>query len=235
MKALAVYVGIAGQENFEHGIRAGIWGFKPNGVPRDSFGPGDWIVFGRGGDPRRPEEEWVRRPLAELAFARITSDLTHEEEPEWPNEKREGRTIYSERLRFDSPTRIAGPVNLADGTIPLDVALAIRNAGITNTGRVVPLAAPLGNGAASRSEETGTKAKPRSRAPRCKGSVIYSPSVNRGRKLHPKPGLQFRNEDTPSILRVAACEALRNSRRQFRHRKIKARAPLRRSGWGERC
>ena len=158
MKALAVYIGIAGNENFEHGLRAGIWGFKPNGIPRDSFGPGDWIVFGRGGDPRRPEEEWLRRPLAELVFARITSGLKHEEEPEWPNEKREGRTIYSERLKFESPTRIAGPVNLATGIIPIDVALAIRNAGITNTGRVVLLAAPLGDGAATRN--AGTTATP---------------------------------------------------------------------------
>ncbi len=82
-----------------------------------------------------------------------------------PNEKREGRTIYSERLKFDPSTRIAGSVNLADGVLPIDIACAIRKAGITNTSRAVPLAAPLANGAASRSEDAGTKAKPEVETP----------------------------------------------------------------------
>jgi len=146
MKALAVYVGKKGVENYEHGLRAGVWGFKPDRTPEHPLVPGDWIVFGRGGDPRRPKEEWLERPLAELAFARITTALVHESAPEWPDEVRAGTTIYPKRLRFETPTRIQGPVKLTDGLIPIGVAMAIRNAGITNSGSVVPISTALGSG-----------------------------------------------------------------------------------------
>ena len=152
MKALAVYVGKKGAENYEHGLRAGVWGFKPDKTPEHPLAPGDWIVFGRGGDPRRSKEEWMERPLAEVAYARITSGFVHEGAPEWPDEVRAGTVIYSKRLRFETPTRIQGPVKLTDGRIPVEVALAIRNAGITNSGSVVPIATAPGSGSAASNE-----------------------------------------------------------------------------------
>ena len=48
MKALVVYVGQKGIENFTYGIEKGIWGFKPKKSPPNELSPGDWIVFGRG-------------------------------------------------------------------------------------------------------------------------------------------------------------------------------------------
>ncbi len=160
MKALTVYVGNAGTQNYEHGLRAGVWGFKPDRTPKQTLAPGDWIIFGRGGDPRRPKEEWLQRPLAELAFARITSGLVHESAPEWPDEVRAGTTIYPMRLRFETPTRIQGPVNLADGIIPVEVAMAIRNAGITNSGSVVPIATAPGSGKPTTNEQIQKPVEP---------------------------------------------------------------------------
>jgi energy-coupling factor transporter ATP-binding protein EcfA2 len=153
MKAVAIYVGKKGVENYEHGLRAGVWGFKPDRTPEQPLAPGDWIVFGRGGDPRRPEEEWLEHPLAELAFARLTSGLVQESAPEWPDEVRAGTTIYPKRLRFETATRIQGPVNLTNGIIPIEVALAIRNAGITNSGSVVPISKAPGSGSANSNKQ----------------------------------------------------------------------------------
>jgi 5-methylcytosine-specific restriction enzyme B len=138
MKTLVVYVGQNGTENYVHGLKNGIWGFRPKKSPPNELSPGDWIVFGRGfkgGAPRTTEGKWMQHSLEEIAFARITSGLVHGTAPEWPDEIRSGIITYSERLRFD--TLISQrQVRLAD-IRPIEIAKALRRSAISGKGYLV--------------------------------------------------------------------------------------------------
>lgn len=143
MKALVVYVGQGSTENYEHGLRNGVWGFKPTKRPSVEFGPGDYILFGRGfsgGSHRRPAEEWATQSLSEVAWAQITSRLEKHSSLEWPDENREGQVIYPYRLQFGEAHRIHGDTPLS-GSTPLipELAEALRLSAIANSGYVRPL------------------------------------------------------------------------------------------------
>lgn len=144
MKALVVYVGRNSNniENFNYGLTHGIWGFKPSKIPKSPVGPGDWIIFGRGftgGSPRTTEASWLGHSLDEIAIAEITTSLTHENAPEWPDEKRQGVVEYSERLRFKLAKRHPGPIGLSDPRLANEISQALRLSAISNAGYVVEI------------------------------------------------------------------------------------------------
>jgi hypothetical protein len=143
MKVLIVYVGRDSYENYDHGLQRGVWGFKPDKQPRSSIGNGDYILFGRGftgGSPRVKQAEWSTQRIEELAWAKLSTGLEKQSEPEWPDEKRESRLIYPHRLRFHDVHRITTPTPLS-GTeqLPESLAEALRRSAITNSGRVEEL------------------------------------------------------------------------------------------------
>lgn len=148
MKALVVYVNSQIDENFEHGLARGVWGFKPQKAPPPTFGPGDWIVFGRAytnGSPRTTADKWFRHAVEEIVVAQITSGLINETQPEWPDEKRSGVVMYTKRLRFSDPERYRGPINLTDPRLSRDIGENLRRSGISGKGYVVDVdAKPFG-------------------------------------------------------------------------------------------
>ena len=143
MKVLVVYVGQGGLENYDHGLRNGVWGFKANRRPAEQILPGDYILFGRGftgGGPRLPAEEWRKHKISELAWGRVTRGLEKESSPEWPDEKRALQIIYPYRLHFDDVQRLNEPTSLSgQDKLPPQLAEALRRSGITNSGYVEAL------------------------------------------------------------------------------------------------
>lgn len=143
MKVLVVYVGQGGLENYDHGLRNGVWGFKANRRPAEQILPGDYILFGRGftgGGPRLPAKEWRKHKISELAWGKVTKGLEKESSPEWPDEKRTSQIIYPYRLHFNDVQRLNEPTSLSgQDKLPPQLAEALRRSGITNSGYVEEL------------------------------------------------------------------------------------------------
>lgn len=150
MNALVVYVGKSSLENYDHGLRNGIWGFRPNKTPKEPLTTGDIIIFGRGfsgGSPRQSADAWASSMIEELSWARIREPIIRETEMEWPDEKREGKVIYPYRLKFEDLHRGNEQVSLS-GNPPLTrkVVEALRLSAISSAGKVCSVAKwPLGN------------------------------------------------------------------------------------------
>jgi energy-coupling factor transporter ATP-binding protein EcfA2 len=140
MKVLVVYVGQGSVENFDHGLRNGVWGFKAAKRPTKTIEPGDYILFGRGftgGSPRLPAEEWSKHQIGELAWGRITTGLQKETAPEWPDEKRKSQVVYPYRLHFEDVQRSSRPTPLSgDQKLPARLAEALRLSAIANSGYI---------------------------------------------------------------------------------------------------
>ncbi|MBK8809271.1 MAG: AAA family ATPase [Acidobacteria bacterium] len=139
MKVLIVYVGQGSLENYDHGLRHGLWGFKPSRSQNaEQIQIGDYILFGRGfdgGSPRIPEDQWRLGAISELAWGRVTRELQLETLPEWPDEERDSRVIYPYRLRFGDVQRLNEPTPLSgQGKLPLSLSDALRRSAITNSG-----------------------------------------------------------------------------------------------------
>ncbi|MHB1080901.1 MAG: McrB family protein [Prosthecobacter sp.] len=140
MKVLIVYVSQESTENYEHGIQNGVWGFKPNKRPNVEFGPGDYILFGRGftgGQPRVTSSIWTQHRLREIAWAKITSKLELKTGLEWPDERRTAQVIYPFRLTFAETQRIKHDVELSGkAQLTAELAEALRLSAISNCGYV---------------------------------------------------------------------------------------------------
>jgi 5-methylcytosine-specific restriction protein B len=142
MKILAVYVGTSGisRNNLEHGLTAGIWGFKESVKPElfGSLAPGDTIVLASGysgGSPRAPFPEWKGHSVATIYYARVSSAPFMSLEPEWPDEgalDKEQR--YCHRIRFDPSTlKQLKNVKLDDDSIlSPNLSELIRSSGCAN-------------------------------------------------------------------------------------------------------
>lgn len=158
MKVLVVYVGQGSYENYNYGLRNGVWGFKANKRPSEKIEPGDYILFGRGftgGSPRLPADAWRKHEISELAWGRVTTGVEKESTPEWPDEKRNAQVIYPYRLRFDGVQRLTEPTPLSgQGKLPARLAEALRLSAIANCGYAEELHSwPL-------DENQGTGARP---------------------------------------------------------------------------
>ena len=143
MKVLVVYVGQGSLENYDHGLRNGVWGFKANKRPAEQIMPGDYILFGRGftgGGPRLPADEWRKHNISELAWGKVTQGLEKESSMEWPDEKRTSQIIYPYRLHFEGVQRLNEPTSLSgQDKLPAQLSEALRRSGITNSGYVEEL------------------------------------------------------------------------------------------------
>jgi hypothetical protein len=143
MKVLVVYVGQGSLENYDHGLRNGVWGFKANKRPSEKIEVGDYILFGRGftgGSPRLPADAWRKHEISELAWGRVTTGVEKESAPEWPDEKRNAQVIYPYRLHFNGVQRLTKPTPLSgQEKLPASLAEALRLSAIANCGYVEEL------------------------------------------------------------------------------------------------
>jgi hypothetical protein len=112
MKVVVIYLGQASLNNFAHSAQSGVWGFKNNGQPTETFGPGDVVFFTSGytgKNIRLPEEQWLQHSMTMVATAEIVSPLNLKDTPHWPDEVASNEAIY--RRRSLSQTYAAGMVN----------------------------------------------------------------------------------------------------------------------------
>ena len=140
MKILAVYVGRESRQNLEHGLRAGIWGFKDHAKPErfQTLNEEDVILLATGftgGSPRTSFDEWRKHALEKVWYARIDGTPFHSTQGEWPDETSlPEHERYCWRLRFD-PTSVQtlSDVRLNDQTLlSLHLAEQLRRSGSAN-------------------------------------------------------------------------------------------------------
>jgi len=143
MNLLAVYVGNSdtSQRNLQHGLKAGIWGFKEHSKPTNfehNISVGDVIILGTGhtgGGPRTSAGDWAKHTLARVSYGVITKPPYKSVQPEWPEEATLAeQDRYLWRVKFD-PTSVKtiSDVRLDDRVkVSADLAEQFRKSGAAN-------------------------------------------------------------------------------------------------------
>ena len=142
MKIVAVYLGQASIPNFAHSMQSGVWGFKNNAQPEQSFSEGDLLLFASGytgKNIRLPEDKWLPHSITLVATAVIKSQLSKSETtPHWPDETAANRILYPRRFTFANLRRKDGQFALDDTNLfPREVSLALRKAAIGGKAQVI--------------------------------------------------------------------------------------------------
>ena len=140
MKILAIYVGEQSLPNLEHGLRAGIWGFKERAKPQDfeTLGAGDFILLATGhtgGGPRTQAEEWLRHSVQSIWYAAVSGAPFESRTVEWPDEQNLSENErYSWRERIDpASTQKLTDVALYDVTkLSRTLSEQLRKSGCAN-------------------------------------------------------------------------------------------------------
>ncbi len=146
--ALAVYVGSAAAENFEFGLKEGVWGWKKEYPDCRAVGPGSLLIFGsnfRGGSPRQDSESFAAHGFDRVVEAIVDGGLSEESEPLWPDEVRQSELIYPFRMRIRR-VRERGSMSIGelDAYYGGDVGEALRRSASGGRGVAVELAGARG-------------------------------------------------------------------------------------------
>jgi hypothetical protein len=142
-RALAVYVGQASRANLEFGLAAGRWGWKRTTADYDLVEPGDLLVLASGftgGNVRTEPETFATGGFTRVDIGRITSQITEDADPFWPDEVADEEVKYGYRLRFELLESIETiSVTNVDAHLGGDVGEAVRKSAIGGNGVLVEI------------------------------------------------------------------------------------------------
>lgn len=140
-KAVAVYVGRQGEENFRFGLENQRWGFPGMSDALRDLAPGDWIIHGlrpTGNGVRVPEERWATETIGRVQVGRVTRAPQIEDSPFWPDEIDEGEVKYPARVQFEPLETLTDLSLSSDGPLG-PAAEALRLSALNRGyGHVVP-------------------------------------------------------------------------------------------------
>lgn len=101
-RCVVVYVGKSSEPNFAFSSPDGRWGWKTWHPDYSRITPGDRILFGlgfTGGSPRMNPDDFQSHRFARIVEGRVTSAVTEERDPYWPDES--GDLSYPYRIEFE--------------------------------------------------------------------------------------------------------------------------------------
>lgn len=212
-------------------MQSEIWGFKNNVQPEQSFYEGDLLLFASGytgKNIRLPVDQWLLHSITRVATAVITSRLSKPETtPHWPDETAANRVLYPQRFRFEKLRQKDGQFALGDiNLFPRELSLALRKAAIGGKAQVIEVptipewlidgVAPPPSPATTQTRTTKTASSTVNRRHAAGNRKLYR--VSRIRIPEPRPAC---------LLCLLTFQAVRDSCRQFRHRKVATHPAIR--------
>lgn len=142
-QALTVYLGNSSLSNREYSLDKGKWGWKQTAPDYDAVEPGNLILLASGfsgGNVRVQREQFAHGGFSRVDIGRVTSRVTEETVPYWPDETADGTVRYPHRVALELiETRSDVAIADLDAEFGGDVGEGIRRSAIGGNGVLVEI------------------------------------------------------------------------------------------------